>query len=63
MAHVVDFLESQPPDVYRFVLNAIEPLWTDSRADVGEVIKRQYPGRFSDDEINWLIFGAMHIMR
>jgi hypothetical protein len=65
MAHIVDFLQSQPPDVYRFVLNAIEPLWLDPKANasVREVIKQQYPGRFSDNEIGLLIDGAMFIMK
>jgi hypothetical protein len=56
MTHIVDFLQSQPPDVYRFVLTAIEPLWLDPKAHarVGEAIKQQYPGRFSDDEIGSL---------
>jgi hypothetical protein len=65
MAHIVDFLQSQPPDVYRFVLNAIEPLWLDPKADaaVREAIKQQFPGRFSDDEIGLLIHGAMFIMK
>jgi hypothetical protein len=63
MAHIVEFLDQQPPDVYRFILNAIEPLWTDSKADVADVIKRKYPGRFSDQEIWLLIAGAMHVMK
>ena len=65
MAHIVDFLQSQPPDVYRFVLNAIEPLWLEPKADatVREAIKQQFPGRFSDDEIGLLIHGAMFIMK
>jgi len=63
MAHIVDFLQAQPPDVYRFVLNAIEPLWTDSKANVADVIKQHYPGRFSDEEIGLLIAGAMYIMK
>jgi hypothetical protein len=64
MAHIVDFLQ-QPPDVYRFVLNAIEPLWLEPKADatVREAIKQQFPGRFSDDEIGLLIHGAMFIMK
>jgi len=63
MAHIVEFLQAQPPDIYRFVLNAIEPLWTDSKADVAGVIKREYPGRFSDEDISLLIAGAMYIMK
>jgi hypothetical protein len=63
MAHIVDFLQAQPPDVYRFVLNAIEPLWTDSKANVADIINRQYPGRFSDEEIGLLIAGAMYIVK
>ena len=65
MAHIVDFLQSQLPDVYRFVLNAIEPLWLEPKADatVREAIKQQFPGRFSDDEIGLLIHGAMFIMK
>jgi hypothetical protein len=63
MPHIVDFLQAQPPDVYRFVLNAIEPLWTDAMANVADVIKQRYPGRFTDEEINLLIAGAMFIMK
>jgi hypothetical protein len=65
MAHIVDFLQSQLPDVYRFVLNAIEPLWLEPKADatVREAIKQQFPGRFSDDEIGLLIHGAIFIMK
>jgi hypothetical protein len=65
MAHIVDFLQSQPPDVYRFVLNAIEPLWLEPKADVTvrQAIKQQFPGKFSDDEIGLLIHGAMFIMK
>jgi hypothetical protein len=55
----------QPPDVYRFVLNAIEPLWLEPKADaaVRQAIKQRFPGRFSDDEIGSLIHGAMFIMK
>jgi hypothetical protein len=65
MAHIVDFLQSQPPDVYRFVLKSTEPLWLDpnANADVMEAIRQQYPGRFSDDEIGLLVDGAMFIMK
>jgi hypothetical protein len=65
MAHIVDFLQSQPPDVYRVVLNAIEPLWLEPKADaaVRQAIKQRFPGRFSDDEIGSLIHGAMFIMK
>jgi hypothetical protein len=65
MAHIVDFLQSQPPDVYRFVLNAIEPLWLEPMADatVRQAIKQQFPGKFSEDEIGLLIHGAMFIMK
>jgi hypothetical protein len=65
MAQIVDFLQSQPPEVYRFVLNTIEPLWLDPKANasVREAIEHQYPGRFSDDEIGLLIAGAMFIMK
>ena len=30
MASVADYLNTQPPDVYQFVLKAIEPIWLDS---------------------------------
>jgi hypothetical protein len=63
VAHIVDFLKTQPPDVYRFILNAIEPIWTDPKADIADVIKERYPGRFTDKEISLLIAGAMHIMK
>jgi hypothetical protein len=65
MAHIVDFLQSQPPDVYQFVLNAIEPLWLEPKADatVRQAIKQKFPGKFSDDEIGLLIHGAMFIMK
>jgi hypothetical protein len=65
MTHIVEFLKSQPPDVYSFVLDAIEPLWLDSKAHarVEEAIRQQSPGRFSDDEIGLLIHGAMFIMK
>ncbi|MBV9968938.1 MAG: hypothetical protein JO228_03055 [Xanthobacteraceae bacterium] len=65
MAHIVDFIQSQPPYVHHFVLNAIEPLWLDPKAyaSVSEAINQQYPGRFSDDEIGLLIHGAMFIMK
>ena len=64
VAHGVLF-QSQPPDVHRFVLNAIEPLWLEPKADaaVRQAIKQQFPGRFSDDEIGLLIHGAMFIMK
>jgi hypothetical protein len=32
-------------------------------ANVADVIKQQYPGRFTDEEINLLIAGAMFIMK
>ena len=63
MAHIVDFLKAQGPDVCSFLLNAIEPIWTDPKANVAEVIKERYPGRFTDEEINLLIAGAMHVMK
>jgi hypothetical protein len=63
LAHIVDFLKSQPTDVYRFVLHAILPLWTDPKANVADVIKQRYPGKFTDEEINLLIAGAMFIMK
>jgi hypothetical protein len=63
MAHIVDFLKAQPPDVHRCVLKAIEPLWTDPKANVADVIKQRYPGRFTDEEISLLIAGAMFIMK
>jgi hypothetical protein len=65
MASVVDFLHAQPPDVYQFVLRAIEPIWLDSKQmrNVAEAIKQKYPGRYSEDEIFHLIAGAMTIMR
>ena len=64
MAHTV-FFQSQPPDVHRFVMNAIEPLWLEPKADaaVRQAIKQQFPGRFSDDEIGLLIHCAMFIMK
>ena len=64
-AHKDEFLHSQPTDDYRIVLNAIEPLWLEPKADatVREAIKQQFPGRFSDDEIGLLIHGAMFIMK
>jgi hypothetical protein len=63
MGHIVDFLKTQPPDVHRFVMNAIEPIWSDPKANVADAIKERYPGRFTDEEISLLIAGAMHIMK
>ena len=65
MASVVDFLKSQPPDVYQFVLKAIEPVWLDPEqmGRVAEAIKQKYPERFSDQEIFNLIAGALTVMR
>jgi len=65
MASVADYLNTQPPDVYQFVLKAIEPIWLDSSqtANVSESIKQKYPGRFSELEVFYLIAGAMTVMR
>lgn len=63
MASLVDFLNAQPADVQRFVLKAIEPIWLDPKAPVAEAIKREFPGRFSDEEIDHLIYAAMIVMR
>ena len=65
MASIVDFLNAQPPDVYQFVMKAIEPIWLDScqMANVGESIKQKYLRRFSEEEVFDLVAGAMTIMR
>ena len=65
MASVVDFLKSQPPDIYQFVLVAIEPIWLDpsQTGSVAEAIKQKYPGRFSEQDIFNLIAGALTLMR
>jgi hypothetical protein len=62
MARVDDFLRAQPADIHNFVLDAVTSHFTDP-AYVAEAIKRQYPGRFSDEEISLLIAGAMYIMK
>jgi hypothetical protein len=44
-------------------MNAIEPIWSDPKANVADVIKEQYPGRFTDEQVSLLIAGAMHSMK